>query len=483
MRKVMIPAPARQSQYGVAPQLVTKRVAEFPEMTSLMLSDLFADTPPLIYPSEKGISAIRDATRKALERVDMTMIKPHQSVNICASHHGFTVAGGQPYTEMLKILHDVILERTGCKDIRLRAGVGLRFRETEEYIKRFELDTYFGPKKATGVAPIDEGIPIQTEIGTLYGLKAIYDADWIVHAHNSDVREVHFHRQVDRAVKPFGMSYARIETRSTYHQNLGPRGANFTARCISASDFVQSKFAFASFLDMSPAGVVGVDADNDLFALNDRITLKGCQYYGKIMTLLGEIDECIAVLDFPCPVPYVFAAGVVYANFVGANTDLFDIESNALPAYTWYSEAFYGKNGPLINGMTPVNPAIRICVHNYAWGGYPSAFFAEHTPTIVVGSEQAESMNRDSQNVEYMKHALIAQSTDAAMHFAYKTAKTDKVIIFDGAVGGLNLSKSLAQLLVARAPAVSRKVDEVLLPKWLRQRGIDPVAALGLAAV
>ena len=152
MRKVMIPAPARQSQYGVAPQLVTKRVAEFPEMTSLMLSDLFADTPPLIYPSEKGISAIRDATRKALERVDMTMIKPHQSVNICASHHGFTVAGGQPYTEMLKILHDVILERTGCKDIRLRAGVGLRFRETEEYIKRFELDTYFGPKKATGVA-------------------------------------------------------------------------------------------------------------------------------------------------------------------------------------------------------------------------------------------------------------------------------------------------------------------------------------------
>ena len=62
------------------------------------------------------------------------------------------------------------------------------------------------------------------EVGTLYGIKAVYDADWIVHCHHTDVREVHFHRQVDKAVKPFGMSYARIETRSTYHQNLGPLG-------------------------------------------------------------------------------------------------------------------------------------------------------------------------------------------------------------------------------------------------------------------
>lgn len=106
--------------------------------------------------------------------------------------------------------------------MRLRAGVGMRFRETEEYIRRYQLDEYFGPGKTKGVAPIDEGIPIETEVGTLYGIKAVYDADWIVHCHHTDVREVHFHRQVDKAVKPFGMSYARIETRSTYHQNLGP---------------------------------------------------------------------------------------------------------------------------------------------------------------------------------------------------------------------------------------------------------------------
>jgi hypothetical protein len=473
MRSPIQPIPARVSQYGVAPQFVTKRVAEFPDITSVMLADLFPDTPKLIYPSPDGIAVIGQQTRKALASVDMSMIKPEHSVNICASHHGFTLLGGHPYAEMLKTIRDVIAERTGCQNIRLRAGVGLRFRETEEYIKAFGLDVHFGKRMAKGVAPIDAGIPIETEIGTLYGIKAIYDADWIVHAHNSDVREVHFHRQVDRAVKPFGMSYARIETRSTYHQNLGPRAANFTARCIFASDFVQSKFAFASFLDMSPAGVVSVDADNDLFALNDRLTVAGCKYYGKIMTLLGEIDECIAVLDFPCPVPYVFAAGVIYANFVGANTDLFDLDAPVAP-YTWYTESFYGKNGPLIPDIAPVNPAIRMCVHNYAWGGYPSVFFSEHIPTVVVGREQAEVMDRDSQNVEYMAQSVLADSTDTAMRFAYNTAKTDKVIIFDGAVGGINVSRSLAELLLAKAPAVNRKVDQVLLPKWLRQRGIDP---------
>lgn len=471
MRSPITPTPARVSQYGVAPECVTKRVAEFEGITSVMLTDLFPDTPKLIYPSDRGIDAIREETRKSLAKVDMSMIKPHNTVNVCASHHGFTLLGGHPYAEMLKTIRDVIIERTGCRKIRLRAGVGLRFRETEEYIKAFGLDKHFGKLMAKGVAPIDEGIPIETEIGTLYGLKAIYDADWIVHAHNSDVREVHFHRQVDRAVKPFGMSYARIETRSTYHQNLGPRAANFTARCIFASDFVQSKFAFASFLDMSPAGVVSIDSDNDLYAINDRLTVAGCKYYGKIMTLLGEIDECIAVLDFPCPVPYVFASGVIYANFVGASTDLFDLQAPLAP-YTWYTEAFYGKNGPLIPEIAPVNPAIRMCVHNYAWAGYPSAFFSEHIPTVVVGREQAEVMNRDSQNVEYMSHALTANSTDAAMAFAYKTAKTDKVIIFDGATGGLNVSAPLAELLAAKAPEVSRRVDHVLLPKWLRQRGI-----------
>lgn len=478
MRPVIPPISPRISQYGVDPALIGKRACELPGMTSVALSDLFPDLPQVIFPGAEGVAGVRRATLEAVEKVDMTRIRPEQSVNILASHHGFTLLGGEPYTEMLKTLRDVIEQRTGCRDIRLRAGVGLRFRETEEYIRRYGLDLYF-QGKAIGVAPIDEGIPIATELGTLYGIRKVYDADWIVHAHNSDVREVHFHRQVDRAVKPFGMSYARIETRSTYHQNLGPRAANFTARAIFDSPFVQKKFAFASFLTVAPNGIVGVDADSDLYALNDRVTRLGCTLYGKIMTLFGEIDECIVALDFPCPVVYVFAAGVIYANFVGANTDLYDLEM-PLPAYTWYTEAFYGKRGkPLLEDIPPLNPAIRMCVHNYAWTGYPSAFFSEHIPTVVVGQEQADLFRMDPQNLSYVKHAVVAESVESAMEFAKKATGTEKVLIFDGAMGGINLSEPLAEFLLRKAPAVARRVDEELLPKWLRQRGIPISSAAG----
>ena len=55
--------------------------------------------------------------------------------------------------------------------------------------------------------------------------------------------------------------------------------------------------------------------------------------------------------------------------------------------------------------------------------------------------------------------------------------QTDKVIIFDGNFGHINCSPSMAQLLMDKAPEVSRKVDEELLPMWLKQRGIDPSEA------
>ncbi|MEW6301407.1 MAG: hypothetical protein AB1671_27355 [Thermodesulfobacteriota bacterium] len=471
-REPIAPREPRESQYGVPPSLVKSRAAELPGMCSVRVGDLFPDTPQVIAPSEQGVSPVREATIRAMERLDLGMIRPHHTVNVLASHHGFTLLGGEPYAEMLKTIRDVVVERTGAKEVRLRAGVGLRFRETEEYIKRFGLDRHYRGL-ACGIAPIDEGVPIETEIGTLYGIKAAYDADWIIHAHNSDVREVHFHRQVDRAVKPFGMSYARIETRSTYHHNLGPRGANFVARAIFNSPFVQSKYAASVFLVASPAGIVTVDAGNNLLALNDRITTAGLRHYGKMFTLLGRIDECIAVLDFPAPPVYCFAGGVIFANFAGMNVDLFDLDV-ALPPYTWYTEEFHGHGGrPLVDEIKPVNPAIKALVHNYAWVGYPCAFFTERIPTVVVGREQADFFARDPQNTLYMKSAAIADDLEGAMRFARLVSRTDKVIVFDGAVGGINVSRPLAELLEREAPMATRLVEEELLPKWLRQRGLE----------
>jgi hypothetical protein len=58
------------------------------------------------------------------------------------------------------------------------------------------------------------------------------------------------------------------------------------------------------------------------------------------------------------------------------------------------------------------------------------------------------------------------------MDFAYKTTGTDKVIAFDGAVGGINVSRSLKDHLLEIAPEISDRVDNILMPKWLKQRGI-----------
>jgi len=468
------PLPPRISAYGVKPEYIQKRGFQLPNMVFVRIKDLFPDTPGVIWPPSNP-KLIRETTIRALQDIDMSYIKPNHSVNILASHHGFTLLGGEPYAEMLKTIRDVIEEKTGSKNIRLRAGVGLRFRETEEYISSFKLDEYFGPGKAIGVAPIDQGVPIETEVGTLYGIKTIYDANWIVHAHNSDVREVHFHRHVDRAVKPFGMSYARIETRSTYHHNLGPRGANFVARAIFNSQFVRDKWAFACFLLPTPAGIVGVDADRDLYKLDERVTMLNLKTYGKIMTLLGKIDSAIAVLDFACPVPYVFSGGVIFANFCGASTDMFDLD-NPLPPYTWYTEAYYDEDEkPMLPETPPPNPHIKAIVMNYSWIGYPSVFWAKHFPIIVVGDWHKQLFDKDPQNIEFMKYVrAVTPDLDSAMKLAHEISRTEKVIVFDGAAEGINVSKPLAELLLEEAPGVSTVVDRELMPKWLKQRGMKP---------
>jgi hypothetical protein len=465
------PLPLIKSIYGPSPESVAKRAYELPGMVSVQVRDLFQDMPRPIFPSERGLDAVREATEAALEKTDMCMIKPEDSVNVLGSHHGFTILGGAPYAQMLKTIKDTIERRTGSERIRLRVGVGLRFKEADEHIQRHKLDEYYN-KRVKGIAPIDEGIPIETEIGTLYGLKAAYDAKWIVHAHNSDVREIHFHRHVDRAVKPFGMSYARIETRSTYHHNLGPRGANFVARAIFTSEFVRRKWTFACFLKPSPAGIIGVDADNDLFSLDKRLTIDNFRYYGKILTLLSNISECIVILDFSCPIPYAFAAGMIFANFSAASIDLFDLDQ-PLPGYTWYSEALYDKaDQPLIPDVPPLNPAVKALIINYSWGGYPSVFWAKHIPTIVVGKEQADVFNKDPQNERFMKHALTAEDLETAVDFAKKMTRTDKILLFDGAPEVLNVSKSLAEELIEKTPQINDITEKRLIPKWCKQRGI-----------
>ena len=470
-RKPLKPLPPSPSQYGIGTD-VPMRANELPGMAGVLMQEVFSKgNNRILYPAEGGLEAIRERTAASLEHVDMSMIKPADTVNILGSHHSFTLMGGLPYVEMIKTLKEVVQERTGAKEIRFVLGVGLRFREAEEYIKRFGLDEYFGGK-AWGMAPIDRGIPIKTAVGTLYGLKKPYDADWIIHTHNTDIREAYCHRMVDRIIKPFAMSYARVETRAAYHYSFGPRAANFIARAIFDSEMVQSKFTFSTILKVFPLGITGIDSDNDLLALNDRTMVEALFEYGKVVTLLGKIPECIAVLDCPAPIPYNFGGGVIFCNFLSANVDQFDLDVPTLP-YSLYNERSYDRDDqPLYPGITPVNPAVKMIINNYSFKGFPSTFFAQQVPTLVVGEKLAKLFDTCPQNSEYMSHALKAGSLQSAMKFAYNTTGTRNVIIFDGAMGGLNGSVELVQFLLDNAPKVEEEVERKLMPKWLRQRGL-----------
>ncbi len=467
------PAPARVSSYNIDPQSLKLRAVELPGLTSVKIPDLFPDAPqPIEAASTAELKqAIREHTLRELGKTDLSRIQPGDSVNILASHHGFTIQGGEAYAEMIRVIHDEVVRRTGTDNIRLRAGNGLRFRESEEYIKRFKLDEYF-QGKAEGIAPMDPGVPIETEIGTLYGIQKAYDARWIIHAHNNDIRELHYHRQLGRLFKPFAMSYATIETRSAYHQSMGPRSANLIPRMIFDSKLVQEKFICSVILQVSPTGIIGVDANNDLVAQDKYFTRLNLSWYGKVVTLLSRIKELILIIDYPGPIPYTTAGGILFGNFLNATVDEYDLSIPFTP-FTRYTDMLYPEDKPLKQGvLPPPNPAIKALIINYASKGYPSTFFAQQLPTFVIGA-QADLLQGCEQNTQFMDFAIRVKDLPLAVDFAKRITGTKNILIFDGAVGGFNVSEPLAQEIKSLAPEVIREVDKVLMPKWLKQRGIN----------
>jgi len=63
---------------------------------------------------------------------------------------------------------------------------------------------------------------------------------------------------------------------------------------------------------------MAVDADNDLSARMNRITIDVLRWYGKLLELLKEIDQCIGLLDGAYPDWLYEGGGIVFDNFNGA---------------------------------------------------------------------------------------------------------------------------------------------------------------------
>jgi hypothetical protein len=469
MNRVVAPPEIMASVYGIAPK---KRAADLPGMISLPVTDLFPGMEKGFL-QKQGITEIRKKTEAALEHVDMGRIKPEDTVNVLATEHGFYLLEGDHYSEMLKTIRDVVEERTGCRNIRLRVAGGMFTKESDEVIEHFRLKPSF-KGLALGTHAFDRGIPIETEIGTLYGLSKIYDADWIIHASYDEPRDLYFYRMIDRLMKPFAMSYARYETRSAFHGNFGNRSCSFIQRAIFDSEFVRSKFAFGCVLRMTPAGITGVDADSDLNRINRKITAEVMRDYGKVLRLFSTIDECIAVLDGGRWGYYLHAGGIVFGCLENSEYDVFDLSQPA--AFGYFDLLAKMAAGEVLDmgNIMLVNPAIKALVVNQSWPGIPMSDVPMGVATYVVGDDLAELMANDPANPLFMDCAQKADSLEEAMERAREYAETDKVLVFDGSFGHITLSPSLAEYLMEKAPKIDRLVEEKLLPLWLEQRGIGP---------
>ena len=122
--------------------------------------------------------------------------------------------------------------------------------------------------------------------------------------------------------------------------------------------------------------------------------------------------------------------------------------------------------------------AIRALVMNHFWTGVPQMELANACPMILVGRDMTRLVAEDCMNIGMVDKAVTAESLPSAVSFAKRIAQTDKVIAFDGAYGAITCSESLAEHLIAKAHIANQRVEEELMPKWLRQRGFDPAEAI-----
>lgn len=452
IRPAVSPPPLGPSKFAYGRQAPSMRAADLPEICSVQVQDLFPDIPDPIHRHGEDITPVRAAARRALASVDMSKIQPGDSVNVLCSEHGFGMMGGQAYAELIKTVRDEIAERTGTTRIKLALSSAASTFEQDEIIPRFGLDEHF-QGKTFAFGPYDPGIAIDTEIGRLYGIRKAYAAKWLVHVHYDDPREVHFHHVNGRLLKSFTMSYARMETRSIFHTNFPTRSANIVPRAIYESDYIRARWGFSAVLSTSPTGTMGVDADNDLIALDRRTTSLMLRRYGKMLELFNTVGDCFAVADDTRWLPYQHAGGLTACALFEGGHDHLDLDFPTQP--------------PAIVDKRPIGGPVKAIVMNYAW-----KLFATADVTIAAD----ERVGRDLTRIHPDQRVIVARDLSDAVRIAAEVSGTDKGIVFDGCYGSINMTRPMAEHLMAMAPEVTQRVDEELLPKWLSQRGL-PVSS------
>lgn len=443
---------------------IAMRAADLPGMRALPIRDLVPWLPEPLWSADPAygktdLHAIRHAARERVQAMDWSKIKPRSRVNVLANPHGFFMAG-EAYVVMLEeiVAH---LQETRSARVKLCIAESMGHIENADWVKAYNLEARFD--KVVEVPQCGAGMAVDTALGTFWLMQPLFNADFFVHTHISEMREAYIHRMRDRLVKPFGMSYVRLETRSAYHFGYGPRTGQLISRLIFDSDFIQQRYAGSVVLDMSPEGAIGVEGDYDLLALDRRIAERTLRNYGVIFGLLAEIDECVAILDSQYPSIYTYSGGVILNSLYYADIDYFDLDN--LAAYNGPASAT--RESGLVYGR---NKAIKALVVNYMTGGLPQTPTLQKQPSYVVGRDMHSWVVNDPSNTYAQDCLIYSPDLPSAVRAACEQSATDKVFAFDNTQGAFRVSQSLAELLYDRAPAVRDTVLNQRLPKWLAQR-------------
>jgi hypothetical protein len=165
--------------------------------------------------------------------------------------------------------------------------------------------------------------------------------------------------------------------------------------------------------------------------------------------LFAEIDECVVILDGMRWAWYIHGGGLVSGTLFKSPFDYYNLDIS----------------GPKAEDPH-LNPAVKALVINYVWRNALMPLTRSY-PVFVAGEELAEGLPK-----AISKHGTISKDLEEAINNACKQSNTDKIIVFDGSYGRINLSPPLGRFFLERAPEVNKKVNEELLPMWLSQRGL-----------
>jgi hypothetical protein len=185
-----------------------------------------------------------------------------------------------------------------------------------------------------------------------------------------------------------------------------------------------------------------------------------------MLTLLRAIEDVIPIVDGTKWPYYNHAGGMIFGQLFYGARDRFDLE---------VPDGSAAIERVIFLGMSK---SIRAVVINHALIGLTIKTTPMLYPVVVANPTMAETFRRDFSNADFMDHAEEAPDLFAAVERAKERGGTDKLLCFDGTSGAMNLSPSMAEHLLALAPECSWQVDEDLLPRWLKQRGIDPAGNL-----